>query len=157
MSSSVFETKYNSCLLLFEFKYTTLLEEYPTIFFANTWWISMKCTFMRQPWNLIWLNTSDYSINEVRFTVFWVQHVLSVWIQPKNQIVPPFSLQWISNESTKHYLIQMLLAINWCYWQVGKHSCMRMKVQGRLMQAHFIKIPQVAAKKKFGYFSNRIV
>ena len=37
---------------------------------------------------------------------------------------PSFSLQRKSDESTKHYLTQMLLAINWCYWQVGKnHAC----------------------------------
>ena len=64
------------------------------------------------------------------------------------------SLQWKSDESTKHYLAQMLLAVNWRYWQAGKSSRMRMKVQGRLMQAHFIEIHQVFAKKK-GYFSNR--
>ena len=27
-----------------------------------------------------------------------------------------FFLQWKSDKSTKHYLAQMLLAINWCYW-----------------------------------------
>ena len=30
--------------------------------------------------------------------------------------LPSFSLQWKSDKSTKHYPIQMLLAINWCYW-----------------------------------------
>ena len=39
-----------------------------------------------------------------------------------NQIVPSFSLQWKSDESTKHYLTQMLLTINWHYWQAGKKS-----------------------------------
>ena len=33
---------------------------------------------------------------------------------------PSFYLQWKSDESTKHYLTQMLLAINWHYWQAGK-------------------------------------
>ena len=52
----------------------------------------------------------------------------------------------------------MLLAINWHYWQVGKNSCMHMKVQGHLMQARFTEIHQVfAKKKKVGYFSNRVV
>ena len=59
----------------------------------------------------------------------WWQ-VLGVWIRPGNQIIPSFSLQWKPNESTKHYLTQMLLAINWCYWQVRKNSCMRMNIQG---------------------------
>ena len=29
-------------------------------------------------------------------------------------------LKWKSDESTKHYLTQMLLAINWRYWQAEK-------------------------------------
>ena len=45
-------------------------------------------------------------------------------------------------------LAQMLLAINWHYWQAGKNSCMCMKVQGPLLQACFIEIHQVFAKKK---------
>ena len=60
---------------------------------------------------------------------------------------PSFPLQWKSDESTKHYLTQMLLNINWRYWQAGKISRMHMKVQGRLMQARFIKLHQVFARK----------
>ena len=63
-------------------------------------------------------------------------------------VVPSFSLQWKSDESTEHYLTQMLLAINWRYWQAGKNSHMLMRVQGRLMQARFIKTHQVFAKEK---------
>ena len=37
-----------------------------------------------------------------------------------------FSLQWKSDESSKHYLTQMLLAINWRYWWAGKNSCVLM-------------------------------
>ena len=51
-------------------------------------------------------------------------------------------------DGTKHYLTQMLLAINWRYWQAGKNSRMSMMVQGRLMQARFIEIHQVLAKNK---------
>ena len=47
----------------------------------------------------------------------------------------------------------MLLAINWLSWQAGKTSDMRMKVQGRLMQARFIEITQFFF---IGYFSNRV-
>ena len=39
----------------------------------------------------------------------------------------------------------------------GKNSRMRMKVQGRFMQAHFVEIHQVFTKKKVDYFSNRLV
>ena len=49
---------------------------------------------------------------------------------------------------TKHYLAQMLLAINWRYWQAGKNSRKRMRVQGCLMQARFIEIHQVLEKKR---------
>ena len=41
----------------------------------------------------------------------------------------------------------MLLVISWRYWQAEKNSRMRMKVQGRLMQASFIEIHQVFPKK----------
>ena len=57
-------------------------------------------------------------------------------------------VKWKSDESTKHYLTQMLLAINWRYWQTLKNSRMQMKVKGRLMQARFIEIHQVFVKKK---------
>ena len=52
---------------------------------------------------------------------------------------------------------QMLLTINWHYSQARKNSRMSMKVQDRLMQARFIEMYQVLAKKKkkVGYFSNR--
>ena len=71
-------------------------------------------------------------------------------------LIPSFSLQWNSDESTKHSLTQMLLVINWRYWKAGQNSRMGiMKVQGRLMQARFIEILQVFAKIKLGYFSNR--
>ena len=64
-------------------------------------------------------------------------------------IVVP-SLRWKYDERTKHYLTQMLLAINWRYWQEGKHSRKHMKVQGGFMQVHFIEIHQVFVKKKGG-------
>ena len=41
----------------------------------------------------------------------------------------------------------MLLANNWRYRQAGNNSRMRMKVQGRLIQARFIEIHQVFTKK----------
>ena len=59
-----------------------------------------------------------------------------------------FYLHWKFDESTKHYLTQMLLAIIWRYSQEGKNSSMCMKVQGRLMQARFIEIHQVFTKKE---------
>ena len=43
-----------------------------------------------------------------------------VWIKCAAPVVPSFSLQWKSDESTEHYLTQMLLAINWRNWQAGK-------------------------------------
>ena len=98
------------------------------------------------------LVTSDYGVHEVRVTVCGVQHVL---VRPGNQTVPSFSLRWKSDETIKHYPTQMLLAINWRYWQAEKYSHMHMKVQGRLMQVHFIDIHQVFGKEnKIGYFSH---
>ena len=69
------------------------------------------------------------------------------WMKCAAPVVPSFSLQWKSDESTQHYLTQMSLTINWRYWQAGKNSRMRIEVQGRLMQERFIEIRQVFAKK----------
>ena len=57
-------------------------------------------------------------------------------------------LQCKSDESTKHYLTQMLLVINWRYWHAGENSRMRMKFQGRLMQVRLIEINQFFAENK---------
>ena len=65
----------------------------------------------------------------------WWQ-VLCVRVRFRNQIVPSFSWQWKSNKSLKHYLTQMLLAINWHYSQVGKNLLMYMKVQGCFIEIH---------------------
>ena len=48
------------------------------------------------------------------------RRVMGVWVWPGNQVVPSFSLQWNSDDSTKHYLTQILLAINWHYSHGGK-------------------------------------
>ena len=81
----------------------------------------------------------------------WYQEISpkkKVWINYAALVVPSFSLQWKSDEITKDYLTQMLLAINWRYWQAGKKFTHAYESQGRLMQVHFIKIHQVFAKKK---------
>ena len=65
-------------------------------------------------------------------------------------------LEW-GPPSTKHYLTQMLLAINWCYWQAGKkiHACVwRYKVAS--CKRASLKFSRFS-KKKAGWFSNRIV
>ena len=78
---------------------------------------------------------------------------IKVWIKFAAPVVPSFYLKWKSDESTKQYLTQMLLAINWRYWQTGKiHECVwRLNVTSC---ERFIEIHQVFAKK-IGYFSNR--
>ena len=67
---------------------------------------------------------------------------------------PSFSLQWKSEESTKHYLIQLLLAINWQLLGGGKkfthaYECSRSPHANAL---HFN--PPGFRKKKVGYFPN---
>ena len=37
-------------------------------------------------------------------------------------VVHTSGVQWKSNKKNKNFLTQMLLAINWCYWLVGKNS-----------------------------------
>ena len=68
---------------------------------------------------------------------------------PGNQIVPSFSLQWKSDKSTKHFLTQMLLAINWCCWQAGNKF---MHVYEGSRSPHVSMLHW-----KRGYFSNRVV
>ena len=63
----------------------------------------------------------------------------------------------VFRHSTKHYITQMLLVINWRYWQVGKNSRICIKVPGRLMQARFIEIQRVIAKKKSDIFLTDLV
>ena len=70
-----------------------------------------------------------------------------VWNKFAAPVVPSFSSLWKSDGSSKLYLTQMLFAINWRYWQAGKKSHMRITFQSCLMQARFIEIHQVFAKK----------
>ena len=100
------------------------------------------------------LVTSDYGVHEIGVTVFGVQHVLDMTRIPNQSII---FLQWKSDKSTKHYLTQMLLFINWSYWQVGKNSQVHMKVQGRLMQDYSLKSTRFLQKYKVWYFPNRVV
>ena len=51
----------------------------------------------------------------------------------------------------------MLLASTDANDRQGKNSHMHMKVQGRLMQVHFIEQQVFAKTNKVGYFSNRVV
>ena len=64
---------------------------------------------------------------------------------PETKLFRNFPYSEKSDKSTKHYFTQMLLAINWRHWLEGKNSHMDMKVQGSLMEAHFIEIHQVFA------------
>ena len=71
------------------------------------------------------------------------------WVYGKTRN-PSFSLQWKSEESPKHYLIQMLLVINCRYWQAGKiHACIWGFKVASCKLAGF--------RGKIGYFSNRVV
>ena len=75
-------------------------------------------------------------------------HPCSILWRFFDPMVHTSDVQWKSNENIKHYLTQMLLAINWRYWRTWKNSSMRMEVQGCLMQACLIEIHQVFAKRK---------
>ena len=114
-------------------------------FFAKTWWISMKCTCMRQPWTFIWLELifscrsiasvdGKQHLSEVVFSALvsdpdFMNTIVTgdeSWVyryNPETKSFQHFFLQWKSDETTKHYLTQMLLGINWHYWQAGK-KCM---------------------------------
>ena len=82
-----------------------------------------------------------------------------VWIKCAAPVVPSFSLQWKSDESTKRSLTQMLLAINWRYWRAGKnHLCVwRFKFtsckRDSMKSSSFTQ--KKKKKKKVCYFSNK--
>ena len=87
----------------------------------------------------------------------WWQ-VLGLRVWHGNQILPSFSIQWKSDESTKQYLTQILLVINWRYWQERNiHACVwRFKVA--LCKPASLKSTRVLqTRNKVGYFSNGIV
>ena len=69
-------------------------------------------------------------------------------------------LQWKADENTKHHVIQMLLAINWRYWQAGKKFTHAYKGSRspHVMALHW-NPPGVCKKKKINvlYFSKRVV
>ena len=106
------------------------------------WWyrhISIKF-FHHSPWlqgtgmEFFIYNTSNFQeLNQVRGMCWSI-------------VVPSFSLQWKSDESTEHYLTQTLLNINWRYCQAGENSHINMNVQGHLMQTRFIEIHRVLTK-----------
>ena len=79
----------------------------------------------------------------------WYQEISQkkILIKCSTPVIVSFSLQCKFDDSTKHYNTQMLLAMNWRYWQAEKNLRMHIDVQGRLMQARFIEIHQVFAKR----------
>ena len=95
------------------------------------------------------------------YSAFNIDEPVVVWFFPQKfwikleECAGALSFRHFPYESIKHYRTQMLLAINWRYWQAGKNSRLRMRVQSRFMEVRFIVILQVFAKKKVWYFSNR--
>ena len=82
-----------------------------------------------------------------------VQGVLGVWIRPGNEIVASFSLQWKSDESTKHYITQMLLAINWRYRTGEKKFTHAYEGSCKHASLKYTRFSQ----KKVGYFLTPLV
>ena len=68
---------------------------------------------------------------------------------------PSFSLKWKCDKSTKHYSLKCCLPSSDTIDRQEKFTCM--KVQGCLMQACFIEIHQVFAKKNVCYSCKRVV
>ena len=88
--------------------------------------------------------------NEVHFqeaTLFTYMHF---WIFSNicsAPIVPSFSVQWKSNEHTKHYVTQIMLTINWHYLLAEKNSRMHMKVKVAPCKYASLKSTGVSQKK----------
>ena len=110
--------------------YYILLKKYPTLFlFAKKiWWISMKRAWMRRRWTFIGMR----------------------------EFFPRLSIASVDGKSTKHYLTQMLLAINWCYLHAGKNSRIRIRLKVASCKRVSLKSSKYS-QKKVGYFSNRYV
>ena len=101
--------------------------------------------------------TSDYDVHEVGVTVCGVQHVLwvlGVRVRPGTRYFPYNDNPTRAPNNTS---LKYCLPSTDAFDRREKNSRMRMKVQGRIMQASFIDIHQVFAKQKVGYFSNRVV
>ena len=82
-------------------------------------------------------------------TVTWLHEYHNHWWRVLGvRVRPGFQIPILNENPTRRYLTKILLDINWRYWQAGKNSHMRMKVQDRLMKARFIEIHQVFSKKK---------
>ena len=101
------------------------------------------------------LVTSNYGVHGVGVTVCRVQHVLDVWIWPRNQRVPSFSLQWKSDENkiphsntACHQLTLLTGGKKFTHAYGGSrtpHACM------------LLWNPPDFHKRKVRYFSNRVV
>ena len=88
------------------------------------------------------LVTSDYGVQEVGVTLTGVHHVLGVRVRPRTRCFP-------YNENLTRALPHSNAACNQLTLLIsGKNSRMRIKVQGRLMQARFFELHQVFANKK---------
>ena len=92
--------------------------------------------------------SSDYGVHEVGVTVCGVQHVvrvLGVRVRPGTRHFP-------YNENPKKALnttsFKCCLPSTYAIHKLGKNSRMRKVFQGRLIQARFIEIHKVLAKKK---------
>ena len=73
------------------------------------------------------------------------------------QLFCPFPYNENPTRALNTYITEMLLAITWRYWQMGKNLCISMKVQGHLVQVRFIEIHQVCAKKKSNTFLTDVI
>ena len=116
-------------------KATLKLHMHTCIFFLSvnsvSWW---KAAF---EWGGVYCSPRSFIVRkmterlEQKTRLLWFARLLTLlisgyiaekfWIKCAAPVVPSFSLQWKSVESTKHHLTQMLLSINWRYWQAENH------------------------------------
>ena len=73
---------------------------------------------------------------------------------PETKSQSSFSLQWKSDESTKHYITQRLLAINWRSWQAEKNCKCVWRFKVASCKHASLKPTRFSQKKhRVGYFS----
>ena len=115
----------------------------------------VKYDFPRIWFRLFWRKTRRLWFARLLTLLISGDIAKTVWIKCGALVVPSLSLLWKSDESTKNYLIQMLLTINRRYWQARKsHICVWRFTLASWKRAS-LKSTRFLLKENVWYFSNR--
>ena len=115
----------------------------------------------QRTWLRLWAKNKTPAVRPAPYSPDIRRHrQKKVWTKCTAPVVPSFSLQWKFDESTKHYLSKMLLAINWVYWQAREKFLYAYESSwwshARVGLLHW-NPSGFHKRSKVGYFSNRVV